>query len=170
MTKGFPVAQESKVWFCWRWRVLSLLLLLYLHSACTLASMTKQNHLERVFSWVPNLICPISVNSLFCYAPEGSDSTKHAIRAINMNAPQTCAACKPAVVYLNQWEFCHWVLKGTSFQDTGYVQEPFLPVPWLLLICSTNRKLRVFTAEFHQHVTRHSRFQQNLLQNGSSAS
>lgn len=26
-------------------------------------------------------------------------------------------------------------------------------MPWLLFICSTNRKLRVFTAEFHQHVT-----------------
>lgn len=53
------------------------------------------------------------------------------------------------------WEFCHWVLRKTSFQNTGYVQEPFIPMPWLLFICSTNRKLSVLTAAFliHQHVT-----------------
>lgn len=87
--------------------VLSLLLLLYFHIACTLASVTTQNRLERVFSWVPDLVCPTSVNSLFCYAPEGSDSTKHTITAIKTNAPQTKAVCKPAMVYLNHWEFCH---------------------------------------------------------------
>lgn len=93
------------------------------------------------------------MNSLFCYVPEGSDPTKHTVRAINANAPQTRAVCKPAIVYLNQWEFYHWVLKGTCFIQVMY-RNPSYPclgscspaaltgslVYWQLSFWSTNSK------------------------------